>query len=598
MAYADTNKFKQSPLTDIYGNKQILIKPRLVIKDYHKWSQAQYVQHSKIFDGLWAINGYKSPFIHLHPDKVKINQSGRDLSIVIKEDIDGFNEHLGLNLLAYKMEVEKQQFTMHYQAEKRVYPECRMIFTGIPRKYYNYQELKQLIMEGFARKIHNKTVLRMMKQYNHPCYSHFVEIHRVNPFIRLPLETVGDFDDFAHTDLVKLNAEVAAYTSPFFDPRNITAVQRERTDEKKENRNKIPPNVHVSVKNIPEEYFKDKIMINDAVVDIVYDTQFLAESTLLQRIPQCYHCWDLGHFDSKCHRLEYVWCRKCGGRDHTSHQCKNDAQCAMCGGKHRAYKSSCTGLKPLVAAYRTGKALVKSGKIKPSEAYKWSNSDLLGYDGFTQKILPTKSNDNSMEIDENNDEEKNIEDKPTDGGGNTKPTANITTTTSTPKSHLYADSAMGRNNNRNTNRPQNDKDEINNDEDFDRERTKTTTFGSTIDQTKRSKFDHKKKQKKSPIPKPFADPHKTAQQMVQSATTINDEIRANRKRQSMDPSGITGDESNIHNPPKKMRITDNNNNNDHHQQTNNLKVDINNDDDHHQLHEPLPATPTVADNEQ
>ena len=370
---------------------------------------------------------------------MKIHQSGIDLIIMIKENVDGFTNNIGDK--DYIIMINKIKYTLKHQPTREVYPECRMILEGVPRRYFNYTQLKQEIMHGFGRKIHNKMILEKLNEINHPCYGKFKKINEINPLICLswdmvpPAETIK----FDQTKMMVLKQKMHELVHEMVKIENIMAIQRERSDDKS-----VPSKVHVTIRGIPENYFHDNILINDTVVKVVYDVRFIAESVVLARIPQCYHCWGLGHFKDKCHRLKYVWCRRCGEKGHEQHQCQKQAHCALCGGNHRAYKTSCPGFKPLIKTYRTGKELIRNGTLLPKKIGQWTNDQIMNQCNVDKKKLmlegnddknknknTNNNNDNQMDLD-NDDEQKEIE-TTTNGNNTTTKTATaiITTPTST-----------------------------------------------------------------------------------------------------------------------------------------------------------------------
>ena len=376
---ADANKFKNCP-RDEHNNAQILIKPRLIIKNFYN-GEGQWISNREILDGLWAINRWSNPFICITANKIKLQQSGKNLIFIIKEEGNEFTSHFTQK--SYPLNIYDQHYKLEYQPGKLVYPECRMILEGVPRRYHDYKKLKQDICDSFHRKVQNGVTLRALKQFNHPIYTRFKEINDVNPSVLLPMGLIKTADNVNEETVNTIKNAIGAFSALAAKTENIVAVQREQTDNKD-----APPRVHISVKGIPEEYFKDSILICDTEVKIVYDTRFIAESVVLQRIPQCYSCWGLGHFSDKCHRLEYVWCRKCGEKGHNTKQCKNAAHCAMCAGKHRAYKSSCPGFKPLIRTYRIGKDLIRNGDLSPTRVHQWTNQEILKFaDEIQNKLL-------------------------------------------------------------------------------------------------------------------------------------------------------------------------------------------------------------------
>lgn len=348
---ADEKRFDKFA-RDSDGNRQITVKPRLVIKNFYRKNKPQWQSHRKILDALWSIDGYQNPFIYLEPDKLKIQQSGIDLIIMIKEDVGEFTTNVADT--NYDIEIENDKYTLQHQKARMVYHECRMILEGVPRRYFNYAELKKEVMNGFQRKIHNKLILQKLKEIDHPQYGRYKKINEINPSIFLSWDMISSNKKLNKEQIIDLKRKMFKKTNEMTPITNIMAIQRERTDDKG-----VPSKVHVSIRGIPEKYFHDNILINDAVVKVVYDVRFIAESVVLQRIPQCYHCWGLGHFKDRCHRLDYVWCRRCGEKGHEQQQCQKQAHCALCGGKHRAYKSSCPGFIPLINIYRTGKDLIR-----------------------------------------------------------------------------------------------------------------------------------------------------------------------------------------------------------------------------------------------
>ena len=66
----------------------------------------------------------------------------------------------------------------------------------------------------------------------------------------------------------------------------------------------------------------------------------VAVSQFIPNPVRCYKCQKFGHTKFNCRKNEV--CTKCGQEDHTDHQeCKNEAKCVNCQGKHESNNKEC-----------------------------------------------------------------------------------------------------------------------------------------------------------------------------------------------------------------------------------------------------------------
>ena len=327
-----------------------------------------------------------------------------------------------------------------------------MVLVDVPKWCNRMDRLKELIINGIKKKMRNVILMRGLKyirnidkKYN-DLYNILLEVLRDNDGITVHFPPDMVASDKYLQNIMKSYEE----TVDGMDPNKIITKIDRLYDNEMINPTKLRM-VGLIIEDVPLQYLKNiKIPIGTEYA-LLQDSSVLSDVIkFLVDIPQCTHCWAIGHKwkwckernkeirekrnnadklynENKMQKKERnkIWneppkryCKKCHNRGHNGKDCYSKVKkCGICLGPHESIKcAQCPVIKKLITLYQKATIMRDDGALIEN-IRKMDNFNIMKYDSggnalHQQKLsqsmtASTVDRGGTDNMDENKNEENN-----------------------------------------------------------------------------------------------------------------------------------------------------------------------------------------------
>ena len=495
---------------DKCGNPYEISAGKYIIKDYNVYDEEEIKYDGGIIvNSFWDCNYYDNPFRKILLDDWNIRRIGNNVCMEIRNDkFDEWIEkkenekwkEFKLLIVDKEKKRETQECVVEWNPPKLWYPPQKMVLVDVPRWCNRMDRLKELILNGIKRKMRNnilmdelKKIINIDEKYK-KLYDIFNEILKDNDGITCHFPT-----DMLENDKILQN--IMKYLNDMMDGMDpnkiITKIDRLYKNQVM-NPTKLRM-VGLIIEDIPLQYLKNvKIPIGTEYA-ILQDSSVLSGVIgFLVDIPQCTHCWEIGHKWKWCDKRKKEinnkrilveklynekkmtkkqrnkelnefspkrYCKKCHKKGHNGKECTNirNLKCGICSGPHESIKcAKCPVIRKLIKLYQKA-IIMRDDGVSIKEIKKMNNDSILKYvkgdnglhhqqllQSMTSSTIDRGGNNNNNNKNEENKDDMNNDDLSMQSNHNSS--ANLSSTSITqPTIHTNEDksllSAIGSNTN-------------------------------------------------------------------------------------------------------------------------------------------------------
>ena len=412
---------------DRFGNPFEIIPGKYIIKNYVVYNEEELKMDGyNIANAFWDHNYYNNPFRKVLLDEWEIKRSGGEVIMNVRNDIfdelmdkkenEQWNE-FKLIIKDKENKKETQECMVEWIPSKCTYPPQRMVLVDVPRWCNRMDRLKELIINGIKKKMRNTILMNGLEyiinkdnKYKN-LYNILVDILKDNDGI-----TIHFPPDMVASDKLLQNIENEYYDAikrlNGMDPTKIITKIDRLYDNEMINPTKLRM-VGLIIEGVPLQYLKNiKVPIGTEYA-MLQDSSVLSDVVkFLVDIPQCTHCWSIGHKWKWCKSRQHEinenrknvdklynekkmqkkernirwnkpperYCKKCNKRGHNGRDCKSkNRKCGICSGQHESIKcAKCPVIKKLIKLYQKAVVMRDDG-VSIENIKKINNYNILKY---------------------------------------------------------------------------------------------------------------------------------------------------------------------------------------------------------------------------